>query len=136
MQGLQTHTAMMHANLPLTTVWDHFLNMGGIIGQLELDAYLHGMMTLPDDDCDFVAQAVNELLDDIARTGGDPCCRAPYRSAVCSGPAGSSRRACTVAGRGRAGASAGMEGPTGTAGRRVPRPSPLQPVRQSARRER
>lgn len=136
MQGLLTHTAMMHADLPLTTVRDHFLNMGGIIGYLELDAYLHGMMTLPHDDCDVVAQAVNELLDDIARTGGDPCCRAPYSSAACFGPASTPAHACRAAGRGRVTAPAGMEGLIGTAGRRVPGPSPLQPVRRSARRER
>ncbi|TKV29071.1 hypothetical protein FDK12_05320 [Arthrobacter sp. NamB2] len=138
MQGLHTHTAMTHANLSLTIVHDHFLNMGGVIGHLELDAYLHGMLTLPDDESDFVAQAVNELLDDGARNGDVPCCRAPY-SAMCSDEPHSpiAVRACTASGRGRVlQAPGGTDGPTGTAGRRVPRPSPLLPAHRSVRRER
>lgn len=139
MQGLHTSTAMNHAGLSLATVWDHFLNMGGGIGYLEVDAYLHGVMPLPVADRDWIAQAVNELLDDLARAGYHSCCRAPYSDA---GTSSASERApwqcfCTAVGSGRAvAAPEGRGRATATAGRRVPRPSPLQPVRQSARRER
>ncbi|MUK00848.1 hypothetical protein GM708_02245 [Vibrio cholerae] len=77
MQGLRTHTAMRHARLSLTAVWDHFLNMGGSIGRLEVDAYLHGMMPLPQPDRDCVAQSVNELLDDLARPATAPAAVPP-----------------------------------------------------------
>lgn len=63
---------------PLTLVWDHYLNMGGSMGYLEVDAYLHGMMTFLDADRDSVAQPVNELLDDLAMEGRDACCLAPW----------------------------------------------------------
>ena len=78
MQSLHTHTAMRHADLPLRHVWDHFINMGGIIDEVEVDAYLHGLIFLPAPERDCVAQAVNELLDDLTMTGTISCCRAPY----------------------------------------------------------
>jgi hypothetical protein len=136
MQGLRTHTAMRHARLSLTAVWDHFLNMGGSIGRLEVDAYLHGMMPLPQPDRDCVAQSVNELLDDLARAGHGTCCRAPYsRTGTGADERGDlARGACPVNETGRPPAGAGST--TGTAGRPVPRPSLPPPVHRVARRER
>jgi len=78
MQSLHTRTAMGHAELSIASVWDHFVNMGGIVGEMEVEAYLHGLMVLSMQERDCVAQAVNELLDDRAMTGSAPCCRAPY----------------------------------------------------------
>ncbi|MHA7283347.1 hypothetical protein [Arthrobacter sp. TMS2-4] len=78
MQGLHTHTAMRHADLPLPLVFDHLQNLGGAVGHLEVDAYLHGLMTLPTRDRNAVTQAVNELLDDLEAAGHRACCRAPY----------------------------------------------------------
>jgi hypothetical protein len=137
MQGLLTYTAMRHADLPLVLVWDHFLNMGGSIGQFEVDAYLHGMMTLPDADRDCVAQAVNELLDDRARMGPRACCRAPYSGSAAGGSGSASTfSTCTAAGYSRPGAVTLPDGPPGTAARRVHQPSPQLPARRTVRRER
>lgn len=139
MQGLHTHTAMRHADLTVLLVWDHFLNMGGSVEQLEVDAYLHGMMPLPVDDRDCVTQAVNELLDDLAMMGHEACCRAPYST---SGVLGDLRSApaflsCSAAAPGRPVIAArGAVGPTGTGAHRGQRPSPLRPVRPGARLER
>ncbi|OUM44954.1 hypothetical protein [Arthrobacter sedimenti] len=134
MQGLLTYTAMRHADLSLMLVWDHFLNMGGAIGHFEVDAYLHGMMTLPDTDRDCVAQAVNELLDDRARMGPRACCRAPYSGAAAGdGGSASTFRTCTAAVHSRPGTVGTPDGPPGIA-RRVQQPQ--LPVRRTARRER
>ncbi|MFJ6002270.1 hypothetical protein [Arthrobacter sp. NPDC092385] len=104
MQGVHTHTAMRHADLSVLLVWDHFLNMGGGIGQFEVDAYLHGLMALPVDDRDCVTQAVNELLDDLAMMGHEACCRAPYSTMdTCGHPrCDPSTEPCACAGNGRA----------------------------------
>ena len=136
MQGLCTATAMRHADLSLAIVWDHFLNMGGSIGHFEVDAYLHGMLTLPDTDRDCVAQAVNELLDDRARTGPRACCRAPYSGAAASGWGSTSTfRACAAAGRSHPRSVGTPDGTPGPA-RRVQQASPQLPVRRTVRRER
>lgn len=82
MQSSCTLSAIKHADLSLTVVWDHFINMGGMVDRLEVDAYLHGLIPLPSDDRDCVTQAVNELLDDLAMTGYRSCCRAPYSATV------------------------------------------------------
>ncbi|WP_157365706.1 hypothetical protein [Arthrobacter sp. Leaf234] len=138
MQGHHTRLAMQHAGLSLATVWEHFLNMGGCIDHLEVDGYLHGVITLPADDGDCVTQAVNELLDDQARVGLLSCCRAPYSRAGASGPAGPRTlfRACPAAGPHPAADGMAEAAPTGAAARRAPRPSSLQPVRRAVRRER
>lgn len=133
MQGLHTHTAMTHADLPLPLVWDHLQNLGGGIDRLEVDAYLHGLMALPLADRNDVTQAVNELLDDLEATGHRACCRAPY-SAV--DPDATARGAlaypsCTVTGRGRWGRPIGTPGrPAAPAGRRPQGLSPLPPLRR------
>lgn len=81
MQGLRTHDAMKHSEISLSAVWNHFINMGGAVEEMELDAYLHGMMPLPLGDRDCVTQAVNELLEDRIRAGASVCCRAPWNAA-------------------------------------------------------
>ena len=139
MQGLHTHTAVRHADLSVLLVWDHFLNMGGSIDQLEVDAYLHGLMVLPADDRDCVTQAVNELLDDLVMMGHDTCCRAPYSTMGTFGHlrGASAFRACAATGRTSPALVAVVAGgSTGTGARRGQRPSPLRPVRRAARRER
>lgn len=137
MQGLHTHIAMRHAELPLDLVWDHFLNMGGIIGFVELDAYLHGLLTLPDADRDCVAQAVNELLDDLAMTGRAGCCRAPYSGDRClvDEQAVSLPAPCVASGHRRTAGDLPAVPPS-TAGRRAPRLLPPQPTRGALHRER
>ena len=129
MQGPRTHDAMKHADLTLPTVWSHFLNMGGVVEQLEVDAYLHGLMPLPVADRDCLAQAVNELVDDRVRAGGRFCCRAPYNAL------GGAHE--WYGGR----VSMADETPdvrpavSGTAARPVPRPWLPRPVRRVRRRE-
>lgn len=123
MQSLHTRIAMLHADLALALVWDHFVNMGGIIGEMEMDAYLHGVMPLEAPERDCVAQAVNELLDDLVMTGCSPCCRAPYSYGVV--PDG---RGVTCAADGAMiGGSAGSSVPSPFSGIAQPVPLPLLP---------
>lgn len=78
MQYAGTMTALREAGLLIEDVWDHYLNMGGGTEELEVEAYLHGLMWLPTDERDCLAQAVNELLDDLIRAGISCSHRAPY----------------------------------------------------------
>lgn len=131
MQGPRTHDAMMHAELAFAMVWTHFLNMGGAVGELELDAYLHGLMPLALADRDCVAQAVNELLDDRERSGTPCCCRAPYNAVGAARAGGTGGEPCS--GRHDGTRPAGRV--SGTAERPVQRPWRPQPVRRAWRPE-
>ena len=126
MQSLHTRTAMSHADLHLVLVWDHFMNMGGIVGEVEVDAYLHGIMTLPVQERDCVAQAVNELLDDLVMTGHAPCCRAPYSASL---------DLCNVPCAGRGTMIGGRRGRTDPPRELSGQPIPL-PLRPGSRRKR
>ncbi|WP_394250483.1 hypothetical protein [Arthrobacter pityocampae] len=133
MQGLHTHTAMRHAELTLPAVWDHLQNLGCAIGHLEVDAYLHGLMSLPRGDRNAVTQAVNELLDDQEAEGHRACCRAPY-SAVDGDAAARGALAypsCRVSRRGRWGRRIATPGrPASSSGRRPQGLSPVPPLRR------
>jgi hypothetical protein len=61
--------AMTTSSLTVRDVHAHYLNSGGCFDELEIDAYLHGLISLPRDERDCVAQAVNELVDDALATG-------------------------------------------------------------------
>lgn len=61
-------------------LWMRYFALGGSQGLMELDAYLHGLTTLPRVDRDMLAHAVNERLDELA---GPP--RAPYSRSVRDG---------------------------------------------------
>ena len=123
MQSLHTRIAMIHADLSLALVQDHLVNMGGIIGEVEMDAYLHGIMRLAAPERDCVAQAVNELLDDLVMTGDEPCCRAPYSYGVV--PDG--RGVTCTAGGARIGGPVGSPAPSPFARIAQPVPLPLLP---------
>ncbi|TKV26139.1 hypothetical protein FDK12_14370 [Arthrobacter sp. NamB2] len=50
------------AGLSLAEVWVHYFALTGDIGMIEVDAYLHGLMDLPDADRWLLAYAVDELV--------------------------------------------------------------------------
>jgi hypothetical protein len=78
MQHERTLEALECSGLTLGEVVQHYLNMGGSMDEIEVDAYLHGLMTLPAQERDCVSQAVNELIDDMFAGERATCCRAPY----------------------------------------------------------
>ncbi|MEV6912471.1 PP2C family protein-serine/threonine phosphatase [Amycolatopsis sp. NPDC051071] len=59
--------------LTLKQLWLRYFALGGDVGELELDAFLQGLTTLPRIQRDMVAHAVNERLDEVTGTR-----RAPY----------------------------------------------------------
>lgn len=69
MQFETAYSAMTMSRLTLDEVHLHYLNSGGFFDRIEIDAYLHGLAPLPREERDCLAQAVNELLDDLASTG-------------------------------------------------------------------
>jgi hypothetical protein len=68
-----TWVAIRTADLNLHDVWVRYFGLAGSVDEYELDAYVHGLIVLPHLECDLVAQAVNELIDEIP-----PLPRAPY----------------------------------------------------------
>jgi hypothetical protein len=79
LQPSTARTAMRASSLSLGEVHLHYLNSGGSSDEFELDAYLHGLMHLPREERDCVAQAVNELIDDVpAEVGRRRPARAAY----------------------------------------------------------
>lgn len=71
-QARLLNRAMEHAGLGLHEVWMHFFSIGGDVGELEVEAYLHHSLTLPGLQRDTLAHAVNEIIDH------GPVLHAPY----------------------------------------------------------
>ncbi|WP_104116151.1 hypothetical protein [Arthrobacter sp. B1805] len=69
MQFQTAHAAMMTSALTVQDIHSHYLNSGGFFDELEIDAYLHGLAPLPREERDCVAQAINELIDDLLADG-------------------------------------------------------------------
>lgn len=69
LQFQAAHTTMTTSSLTIREVHLHYLNSGGSFDEFELDAYLHGLAPLPREERDCIAQAVNELIDDLLASG-------------------------------------------------------------------
>ena len=69
MQFETAQLAMTPSSLTVPEVHAHYLNSGGSFDELEVDAYLHGLTPLPCEERDCIAQAVNELIDDLLADG-------------------------------------------------------------------
>lgn len=54
-----------HAALSLEQLWMRYFALGGTADLTDVDAYLHGLASLPDHQCDLLAHAVNERLDEL-----------------------------------------------------------------------
>jgi len=55
--------ALAAAGIEVGTLWLHCFRMGGNVGELEVDAYLHHALGLPRFERDLLAHAANELMD-------------------------------------------------------------------------
>lgn len=55
--------AIDQAALKLNDVWLYYFSIGGSVGELEMEAYLHHAMPLPPLERDLLAHAVNEMID-------------------------------------------------------------------------
>ncbi len=54
-----------HADLSLEQLWMRYFALGGTGDLTDVDAYLHGLLALPDHQRDLLAHAVNERLDEL-----------------------------------------------------------------------
>ncbi|WNV87428.1 PP2C family protein-serine/threonine phosphatase [Umezawaea sp. Da 62-37] len=73
----QLATCVERTGLTADELWLRYFALGGDVGPVEVDAYLHGLMTLPGIQCDVLAHAVNERLDEF-----DWLRRVPYSRQV------------------------------------------------------
>ncbi|OUM42512.1 hypothetical protein B8W73_06600 [Arthrobacter agilis] len=67
-----TYDAIQRANISTGELWLHYFSMGGGVDEYEVNAYLHGLIDLPEHERDCISQAVNELFDDLCRQQGAP----------------------------------------------------------------
>jgi hypothetical protein len=69
--------------LPLEQLWLRYFALGGSCGLIEVEAHLHGMMPLPAYECDMLAHATTERLDELddepQRAESRPARPAPVR---------------------------------------------------------
>lgn len=75
-----------HADLTLEQLWVRYFALGGTGDLTDVDAYLHGLGDLPDPQCDLLAHAVNERLDELFTRHRVPYTRVIRRSRPESGP--------------------------------------------------
>ena len=76
--------ALEAAGIGVGALWLHYFRLGGQVGEVEIDAYLHHALGLPLFERDLLAHAANELMDH------GPGLRAPYSSEVFTGDRGDS----------------------------------------------
>lgn len=65
--------AQQRGNLTLQQLWLRYLALTGTCAIIEIDAFLHGLSTLPAGEQDKLAHALNERLDELYRAS-----RVPY----------------------------------------------------------
>ncbi len=86
--------ALSATGLTLEDVWIIYYGMGGAVSRFELEAYLAGLLTLQDEECDVLADATNELLSDLGtgtrvrRCSDDSVAESPVDSRRALGVAG------------------------------------------------
>jgi hypothetical protein len=60
-------SAFARAELTTEELWLRYFTLGGSLGLVEIEAYLHGLVPLPAFDRDIAAHVVNERLDELIR---------------------------------------------------------------------
>jgi hypothetical protein len=86
-QARLVRLAIVRAHLELEDVWLHFFSLGGDVGAMEVEAYLHHAFVLPRLQRDLLAHAVNELIDHR------PSMKAPYATDISQGETSASNQA-------------------------------------------
>ena len=71
--------ALEAAGIGVGALWLHYFRLGGQVGEVEIDAYLHHALGLPRFERDLLAHAANELIARI------PPPQAPYVSDLVDG---------------------------------------------------
>ena len=71
-QQRSTWHAAYEAGIIAEDLWLHYFSIGGNLGPLELDAYLHDLYPLPVLERNLIALALNELIDALPRSVDSP----------------------------------------------------------------
>jgi hypothetical protein len=58
-------TCVERTGLSVEELWLRYFALDGEVGPVEVEAYLHGLMPLPDTQRDVLAHAINERLDEL-----------------------------------------------------------------------
>lgn len=64
-QRLLTSKAIHESGLDPSEVWLRYFSFSGMVAEYEVHAYLQGLIDLPRLQRDLIAQAVNELVDEL-----------------------------------------------------------------------
>lgn len=64
-QRRQLAQVMKIANLSVSQLWLRYFGSGGSVGEYEVDAYVQGLISLPELQRDLLALATNELVDEL-----------------------------------------------------------------------
>ncbi|WP_105032861.1 hypothetical protein [Arthrobacter ruber] len=72
-QRAMTNAAIAESGFSVGEVWLRYFSLSGDVDEYEVEAYLAGLMPMPALECDVLALAVNELIDDLP-----PRRRAPF----------------------------------------------------------
>ncbi|MDV8147557.1 hypothetical protein [Arthrobacter sp. B10-11] len=73
-QRLRFEEMLRNADLSPGDLWLRYFSIGGMAGQFEIEAYIHGAIALPALQRDILAHALNERLDEL----NDPDGRGTY----------------------------------------------------------
>lgn len=71
-QRHRLQAALAAAQVSTGDLWLYYFGIGGSVGEYEVEAYLQGLLSLPELQRDLLAMAANELFNDQAGP------RAPY----------------------------------------------------------
>lgn len=78
-QRRRLQAALAAAHVSTGDLWLYYFGIGGSVGEYEVEAYLQGLLSLPELQRDLLAMAANELSSD------QPGPRAPYADELGSG---------------------------------------------------
>jgi hypothetical protein len=70
--------SLRHADVSIEELWLRYFTLGGQAGQFEVEAYIHGAISLPALQRDILAHALNERLDELYSAAP----RAPYSQSL------------------------------------------------------
>lgn len=58
-------TALSSSDISVSELWLRYFSIGGTAGEYEVEAYVHSLLSLPVIQRDLLAQAANELIDEL-----------------------------------------------------------------------
>lgn len=76
-QRVLIHAAMTASNISCLYAWRRYAQYTGVVDLFGIRAYLEGLVSLPLEECNLLAHAVNELIDERP-----PPPRAPHRGPI------------------------------------------------------